>query len=266
MSKARTATSAPLDPGEEKEREASARRDYGIDHLDEGEELIDDATFTDMQATFEGAQREADGGAPAPAEPDEVEELLLEEITGERRSGGERRAASGQDDSDSAPPGSPAEVVALEAEIQAAADRDDVVRLALRLARAHARVAALLVVHQGMIVGLRAQGEGTQDRIEGIVIPADAESVFAAPVSRGKAHRGEPPSRGIDVRLLRALGRSEARDLVVIPISIRDRVVNLLYADNGNDFLGETSVAALCALARCMARAYERLILERKKG
>jgi hypothetical protein len=50
----------------------------------------------------------------------------------------------------------------------------------------------------------------------------------------------------------------------VHPIAIRARVINLLYADNGAEPLAETSVAALAALCGCVARAYERLILERK--
>jgi hypothetical protein len=42
-------------------------------------------------------------------------------------------------------------------------------------------------------------------------------------------------------------------------------VVNLLYCDNGSSAFGETSIAALGAVADCAARAYERLILDKKR-
>ena len=69
----------------------------------------------------------------------------------------------------------------------------------------------------------------------------------------------------MDARILRAMGRGDARDRIVVPVSIGGRVVNLLYADNGADALGATSVAALQALATRVASAYERLIVERKR-
>ncbi len=51
----------------------------------------------------------------------------------------------------------------------------------------------------------------------------------------------------------------------VHPVTIGDRTVNLLYADNGPDAFGETSIAGLTALCDCLSRAYERLITDQKK-
>ena len=65
--------------------------------------------------------------------------------------------------------------------------------------------------------------------------------------------------------MLDAVGRPAAHAVLLQPVSIRGRVVNLLYADNGPDPLGDTSVAALAALAHTVARAYERLILAAKR-
>ena len=90
-------------------------------------------------------------------------------------------------------------------------------------------------------------------------------SVFSHPAVTGLPFRGSPPEGGIDARLLEGLVRSDIQDLLVQPISIRGRVVNLLYCDNGSSAFGESSVAALGAVADCASRAYERLILDRKK-
>ncbi len=59
---------------------------------------------------------------------------------------------------------------------------------------------------------------------------------------------------------MRALGRSDACDVLVVPVLVRDRTVNLIYADNGPDRLADTAVAALVTLGSCLAKAYERLI------
>jgi len=115
-----------------------------------------------------------------------------------------------------------------------------------------------------MICGFRGDGKDVEASLDGILLPADLDSIFARPVNARVPFRGRPPAEGIDGRILAALARRDVSDAIVLPIVMRDRVVNLLYADNGGEALGETSVAALEALCGCVARAYERLILERK--
>ena len=51
----------------------------------------------------------------------------------------------------------------------------------------------------------------------------------------------------------------------MLPLAIRDRVVNVLYADNGDQPLPETAVAALEAVGTCVSKAYERIIHYRKR-
>jgi hypothetical protein len=64
---------------------------------------------------------------------------------------------------------------------------------------------------------------------------------------------------------LRALGRDDAIDIIVIPVFIGQRVVNLLYADNGPDPVAETSIGALRVLCSGITLAYERVIRKRKQ-
>ena len=103
------------------------------------------------------------------------------------------------------------------------------------------------------------------ERIEGVLLPLEAESVLAKPAAGKGVFRGPPPRSGIDERLFRVLGRSYVREAAIFPVRIRDRVVNLLYVDNGTDPLGETSIGALSALCDCISRAYEGLILARNR-
>ena len=54
---------------------------------------------------------------------------------------------------------------------------------------------------------------------------------------------------------------SRLRKLAVDPVRLRERTVSLLYADNGDDALAGSSIAALEALCETTTAAYERLLL-----
>jgi len=214
-----------------------------------------------------------EAGKPAPsraAPPSEAEgageELMLvdELLTEEPFAPTPTAAPTGL--SAPAPPGSSAEIAALEAALDGAGNRDEIVRLTLRIARAYSRAAALFIVRGGIVSIFRGDGERLEEQLGGIEIPVLTESIFARPAAALLPFRGEPPDDGIDGRLLRVIGRGDVQEVVVHPISIRGRVVNLLYADNGPDQFGETSVAALAALCSCVSRAYERVILAKKAG
>ncbi len=227
----------------EREEAQRHREEFGIRPLGELEELIDDGTFTSLHENWKMTHA---------SEGEELE--LVTEVT------------EGEDEAPP-PPGllTPAEVARLEAEIAAAPDREVIALHALRLAMHHASHAALFVVHRGVIQGYRAAGADIAEHIEGLLIPLGAPSVLSQAAARGVAFRGAPPEAGIDLQVFRALGRSDAADAAILPVRIRDRVVNLLYVDNGPEVLAESSIAALSSLCECIAKAYGRLILAHKE-
>ena len=231
-------------PDVEAARAAKAREmeALGIRPLSKDEELLDAESFSSLQVNLALAREAAENGGVVPP-------------------AAQRRAPAPQ--AAGAPPATLAEVAVLEAEIAEALDRDQVAALALRLARAYVPAAALFVVHRDMIMGFH--GEGLEQGVEGIVIPAGADSMFARPATSGEAFRGAPPRDGLDARILRALGRADVNEVVVLPLAIRERVVNVLYADNGDQPLLETAVAALEAVGACVSKAYERIIHYRKR-
>ena len=171
-----------------------------------------------------------------------------------------RRAPSGTPGA----PASPAAAAALEAEIDRSSSREAVARLAVYLARSYASATALLLVHRGIIQGLCA--DGLQGRPDAILFPTDAASVFGEVAASGRPFRGAPRAGGLDARILRALGREHVQEIAVLPVRLSGRVVNLLYADNGPEALGDASAAALTAVCARVAAAYERLIRERKRS
>jgi hypothetical protein len=238
---------------DDRPEEVRLREALGIRPLGQGEDLIDESGFADMLQRLV-AKREAAAGGPAAAaanepltpEAESDDELLLdEEVT------------------DVAVACDP---VAYEAQLADATDRDLAARAALALARLHVDAAALLVVHRGMVMGLAGSGGELDARIEAMLVPIDAESAFAQVAAKGAPYRGAPPTAALDARVLRALGRGSVRELTILPVAVRGRVVNLLYADNGSRPLAETALGALSALTVLIARSYERIILSRKQG
>ncbi len=162
-------------------------------------------------------------------------------------------------------PLSPEEVALRESELESAPDREAISDCALRLARTYGTAVALFAVHRGVIRGCGALGAGVPRRTDGLFVPMTTDSVLATAAREGEPFRGVPGATSIDKDLFAALGRDGVCDAVILPVRIRDRVLNLLYADNGSHPLGESSVAALAAVSDCIARAYASLILLRKR-
>lgn len=161
-------------------------------------------------------------------------------------------------------PSGPGEIAALEAQLQGADDREAIIELALKLASAFAPCVGLFIVRSELISGHRAVADGVASSLDTVLLPAKIPSIFTQPAITNHPFRGRPPHDGMDGRILNAIGRPEAHEVLIQPVAIRGRVVNLLYADNGPDALADTLVAALRALAGTMVDAYERLILESK--
>jgi hypothetical protein len=167
---------------------------------------------------------------------------------------------------DAAPELAEDSIAALEVALVLASDRDAVSEIALRIARRYTEAAAVFIVRGGIISGFRGDGEAISEQIAGILLPIESDCAITAPATTKVPFRGRPPEGGLDTTLLTNLQRGDAREVTVFPILIRNQVVNLLYTDSGQNPLGETGFAALGALSTLIARAYERLILERKSA
>lgn len=174
-------------------------------------------------------------------------------------------AQAGIDAGPQAPAAGPrSQLATLHGALDAASDLDGVADAGLALARAHVEAAGLLLVRDGQVIGFRASGEGISAQIGTVSMPIETPSLFALPAVRQTPFHGRPPSDGIDGRLMEAIERAHVEEVLVQPICIRGRVVNLLYADNGGSPLSDAQVAALHSLCAAIAGAYERLILAGK--
>ncbi len=218
--------STPADT-DEQERAAKSREAAGIAPLAGGEELTEPGVF-DSYPHFHDPSVESERAEPAGPVP------------------------------------TPGEAAQLEHQLEETVDRASVIDLALRLALRHAQAVALFLIHKGALRGLAARGDAIERRVSGLLLAEDSQSILCG-AAAGEEYRGTPSRQGIDEALFDALGRSEARDVAVFPIRIGERVVNVLYADNGPEPLPDDAVDSLRSVTESVSRAYQRIIHQKKR-
>jgi hypothetical protein len=159
---------------------------------------------------------------------------------------------------------SEASLAALEHGLAHARDRGAVVSHALAIALTHAKVAALFAV-RGTAQGLAAAGEVACRDLRGVLVAPEPGSLLAAALERGAWVRGAPRPDGLDARLARLLRPAAPAEVAFFPIRIANRVVNVLYADNGLEPFAPGYCEALAGLCQRVSTSYSRIIVERKR-
>ena len=153
------------------------------------------------------------------------------------------------------------------AAITAAATRGEVADALIGYSRSLFDVAALLVVREDYAFGWRGFGPDLDlDRLETLMVPLEAPSIFRAAVEVQGISVGAAPPNALHAHLFKVLRVSAPPHAVVAPISIRDRVVNLLYGQRVDGRPFGADVAGLEKAAKAAAEAYVRLIALQKKS
>jgi hypothetical protein len=121
----------------------------------------------------------------------------------------------------------------------------------------------VLVVKNEMAVGWKGFFPDAEDLIEAVAVPLGKPSLFSAAFESRAPFCGEPPPEGARLnQLLWKLLRCPApHDVLVCPVVLGSRVVNLLYAP-GNDelLLSDTLAREAQVVAGAASAAYTRLI------
>jgi len=145
-------------------------------------------------------------------------------------------------------------------------DRNHIARIVLRFARSLFKRGMLFTVHRGVLLGWDALGEGLDGRsFRSMMIPLDSPSVFQTVVKARGHYLGALPRTRTNIEFLRASGKQVPLSAFLIPVLVRGRVVNLLYADNGHKAHSPNDIGELLILAQHISRSYEALF-ERKRA
>lgn len=137
----------------------------------------------------------------------------------------------------------------------------EVVRRCLGVAVSFARIAAFFVVRD-RIAGLQAAGQVAREDLTGVFAGESLQSPLLRAAATGRVTRGAL-CHDAEHALIDALG-SSAGEALVLPVKLRGRVVNLLYAESLIGGSSDVVCAALAALAEGMGRIYEGLVEGRR--
>lgn len=183
---------------------------------------------------------------------------------------------SGRKRSDSsAPPAKPAAAPKHSFEdalsvIEASQHRNQIGDALIDYATGRFAAAALFMLRDANAIGWRvwsSRGNIMHDVLERVALPLGGASALQMAHDAGEAYRGGSPSVGrpVERRLWDALGGGEPTEMLVVPVVVKHRVVNLFYGHATEEFpLRDVVVRDVTALTEAAAAAYIRLIQETK--
>jgi hypothetical protein len=187
--------------------------------------------------------------------------------------GAERAPAAGAENpagDDAASPVSYREVCAA---IDGAEHREAIGDTVIEYARGRYGACVIFLLRDGNALGWRMYSSNparTDYPIEELSLPLGGISALQAAYDSRQIYRGKAPSPGkpVERALWEALGTSpEPREMLVVPVVIKQRVVNLIYAHAiGGGPIDDTALKKMDELSRRTSRAYRRLIQEARNS
>jgi hypothetical protein len=147
------------------------------------------------------------------------------------------------------------------ASLSAATTRDEIVDALLRYTASVFDSALLLIVRGGLAIGWQGRGEGIDEsQVDVVVLPLNSDSLFQDASEKRVPAGGVVVENSVHRRFYKALRRSPPASAIVVPVMLRNRVVNLIYADRLSRLDAMDSAEALIEVARQTAAAYARIL------
>ncbi len=138
-------------------------------------------------------------------------------------------------------------------------DREEVIGILLNETKPLASRASVFLVKGGVISGWKSRNIPV-DQFE---VPVDDLSIFSEVLNRKAYYRGPLLKMPGNEPLIGRLG-GLPQDCCMIPIHVRDKIVGLLYVDNGNNAVLDAGVSHINSLVAMAAISFEIVILRRK--
>ncbi|HEU4385268.1 MAG TPA: HEAT repeat domain-containing protein [Anaeromyxobacteraceae bacterium] len=147
-----------------------------------------------------------------------------------------------------------------------ARDRDGIVSAALRYARDFFESAALFAVTRDAVWGHDALGpdDAARERCRALAVSVDEAGLFRPALETRGPYLGPAAKDEVTRSVLAGLERGTPRTVLVYPVTLRQRVVCLLLADNGEAPVSPRRLGDLLVLLSTVGGAFERVLRERK--
>lgn len=161
------------------------------------------------------------------------------------------------------PSGEDLDLASALARLQSAESRDHIGRTALRYIGRGFEVSALFIVGQGMLEGWMARGQNT-DHLPAATLPLDPDSAFRVVLDTGAHYLGPLSEEAAHVGFVEAIGRPAPRNVLIVPIRIKERSVALLYAENGRHEISPQLAQRVLTFLPYVQSAMLTLLMRRK--
>lgn len=149
--------------------------------------------------------------------------------------------------------------------LQTSSIRDEIGDVLLDYCRPYFKRRLLLIQRKETLVGWRGEGEGMRiDKIRAISIPSQEASVFLTLQQGADFWLGPLAPLQAHGSLNDALGDPPPQSCLVVPITLRKRVVCFFYGDNASEGVGSAPLAEIKRLATKAGVAFEVCILQNK--
>lgn len=153
--------------------------------------------------------------------------------------------------------------------IERAETRDEVGDALVDYLRSNLGHALVLICKKDAALGWKGYSPGVdQQTIESVSVPLTVPSMFHQPYHGGIGFKGPPPPHGADIqnRLWALMRCSAPKEVLVVPIKIGSRVINLCYGHTDDAAIATEAMADLRALCDAATQTFVRLIKAAKAG
>lgn len=138
-------------------------------------------------------------------------------------------------------------------------DKEEIIGILLKESGKIASRAAIFIIKGDSVTGWKSRGIN----VDKFKMPTAVQSVFSEVTASRSYYRG-PLLRIPGNQPLIDVLSGAPQDCLVIPIQIREKIIGLMYADNGNSAVMDASVNYLNALVAMAALGFEIVILRNK--
>lgn len=151
------------------------------------------------------------------------------------------------------------QILKVKEQFAAVRDKEEVIGVLLNETKRVASRAAVFLVKGNTVSGWKSRGIDT-DRFS---LPAEDQSIFAE-VLTGKTHYRGPLLKIPGNALLIERLNGTPQDCCLMPVMIRDKIIGLLYVDNGNNSVLDAGLGYIHSLVAMAAVSFEIVILRKK--
>lgn len=140
-----------------------------------------------------------------------------------------------------------------------AKNREEIISIILNEAKSIAKRTGIFVLKGDKVVGWKSKSLN----IENVEITPATPSVFSDVINKKNYYRG-PLLRIPGNEQLISLLNGTPQDCIMLPIQIREKVIGLLYADNGNTSVLDASLTYFNTLVTMASLSFEIVIMRNK--